>query len=89
MNSKTIMPICAIVANTLLPRKHRTNSQTSTAPSNTPAEKEETTMPDKETLKNLLAEKQKQFKEATDAGDFDEAFEINREISDIMLALYS
>ena len=46
-------------------------------------------MPDQETLKNLLAEKQEQFKEAADAGDFDEAFEINREISDIMLALYS
>ena len=43
-------------------------------------------MPDNSFLEEILAEKREQFKEATDAGDLDAAYEIGQEI---MMAMYS
>ena len=46
-------------------------------------------MPDNDFLEQILAEKQQEFKEATDIGDLDTAYEINQEVSEIMMAMYS
>ena len=46
-------------------------------------------MPDTDFLEQILAEKRERFKEATDTGDFDAAYEINIEIQEIMMAIYS
>ena len=46
-------------------------------------------MPDNDFFEQILAEKQQQFREANDIGDLDEAYEINQEIQEIMMAMYS
>ena len=50
--------------------------------------KENNSMPDNAYLKQRLAEKQKEFQDAAQNGDFEALEDINNDIDDLLMAMY-